>query len=90
MPERIDFKKPFEEIGFNSLLAIELANMLNSALGLSLPSTIIYAYPTPVQLLQALRSEYKQEREEVNQVIDPIDEDDDFLRLQQLLENKLK
>ena len=90
VPERIDFKKPFEEIGFNSLLAIELANMLNGALGLSLPSTIIYAYPTPVQLLQALRSEYKQEREEVNPVVESIEEEEDFLRLQQLLENKLK
>jgi acyl transferase domain-containing protein/short-subunit dehydrogenase/acyl carrier protein len=90
VPERIDFKKPFEEIGFNSLLAIELSNKLNDALGLSLPSTIIYAYPTPVQLLQVLQSDYKQDVEEVNPVVDSFDEEDDFLRLQQLLENKLK
>jgi acyl carrier protein len=90
VPERIDFKKPFEEIGFNSLLAIELSNKLNTATGLSLPSTIIYAYPTPLQLLQFLKSEYKHEAEEVVQTADPGYEEDDFLRLQKMLDEKLK
>jgi acyl carrier protein len=90
VPERIDFRKPFEEIGFNSLMAIELSNKINHALGLSLPSTVIYAYPTPDQLLQTLQSEYRQEQEGVGQIINPSNEEEDFLELQKLLEEKLK
>jgi acyl transferase domain-containing protein len=90
VPGRIDFKKPFEEIGFNSLLAIELSNKINESLGMNLSSTIIYAYPTPIRLLQFLQSEYKQEKEELHQTAETMEGDDDLLRLQKMLNEKLK
>lgn len=90
LPERIDFKKPFEEIGFNSLLAIELSNKVNKSFGLNLSSTIIYAYPTPKQLLQFLQSEYRQEKEAQHHVSVAANDDDDLMRLQQMLDEKLK
>lgn len=82
-PENIDFRKPFEEIGFNSLLAIELSNKINSVFGLSLPSTIIYAHPSPGVLLEFLIDEIspKEEMED--------DDDDELLELQRLLNEKL-
>lgn len=88
-PERIDFKKPFEEIGFNSLLAIELANKINDTLGLRLPSTVIYAYPTPMQLLENLRSEYRHDEGEVYLPVDSADEGDELMILQKMLDAKL-
>lgn len=81
-PENLDFRKPFEEIGFNSLLAIELSNKINSVFGLSLPSTIIYAHPSPGVLLEFLIDEIIPKEETADE--------DELLELQRLLDEKLK
>ncbi len=52
--ERIDFSLPFDEIGFNSLLALELSNSINESFSINLPSTVVYEYTTPELLVNYL------------------------------------
>ena len=52
----IDPDSAFQDLGFDSLTAVELRNRLKNATGLALSPTLIFDYPTPTALADHLHS----------------------------------
>lgn len=66
-PEAIDPDKAFQDLGFDSLTAVEMRNRLKSATGLSLSPTLIFDYPTPSGLATYMRTELAGVPQEIKQ-----------------------
>ena len=66
--EAIDPDKAFQELGFDSLTAVEMRNRLKAATGLALSPTLIFDYPTPNGLATYIRSELAGVPQEIKQV----------------------
>ncbi|ARG90949.1 type I polyketide synthase [Mycobacterium kansasii] len=67
-PDAVDADKAFQELGFDSLTAVEMRNRLKTATGLTLSPTLIFDYPTPNGLAGYIRGELAGVPQEIKHV----------------------
>ncbi|OLR93773.1 type I polyketide synthase [Actinokineospora bangkokensis] len=60
-PGALDVTRPFKELGFDSLTALELRTALAAVTDLPIPGTLVYDYPTPAAAVDHVLSQLADE-----------------------------
>ncbi|WP_459171124.1 acyltransferase domain-containing protein, partial [Streptomyces scabiei] len=55
-PDSVPIGTTFKELGFSSLMGVELSDLLSRSTGTRQPSTLIYDHPTPEALIRYVRN----------------------------------
>jgi acyl carrier protein len=104
--ETIDPGRPLTDLGLDSLMAVELRNVIAQQIGKSLPATILFSYPTIDQLTSYLlddvlaadlgRNEMDESSDDVvRRTESPVEDDTELDKMSEeeiasLLENELE
>ncbi|WP_448324078.1 SDR family NAD(P)-dependent oxidoreductase, partial [Streptomyces sp. DSM 41493] len=67
--ESVDVGRTFQELGFDSLTAVEFRNQLSAVTGVRLPSTLIFDYPKPGALSEYFAAQLLGEREKASAAV---------------------
>ncbi|MFJ9041510.1 type I polyketide synthase [Streptomyces sp. NPDC102406] len=79
----VDADQAFTQLGFDSLTAVELCNLLAAETGLRLPSTLVFSYPTPRELGEHLYGLLRPESDEEDAA--PVTDETEEARVREVL-----
>ncbi|MFP8888118.1 acyl carrier protein, partial [Streptomyces mangrovi] len=75
-PGTVPADRPFTELGFDSLTAVELRNRLNETTGLRLPASLVFDHPTVTALADRLLAELLGDSGEAEEIAAPSSADE--------------
>ncbi|WP_443667648.1 SDR family NAD(P)-dependent oxidoreductase [Kibdelosporangium banguiense] len=61
-PAEVEQRRAFDDLGFDSVAAVDLRTRLSTATGRKLPTSMVFDYRTPLKLAEFLRSQLCQDR----------------------------